>query len=123
MPARSTREADAEAVRARRRALRRELEQQLERRAAGQWTAEQLRRRAAETVLADLEAETHEAAQERGRREDGDGALRRAALEEARQRLAGDWDALSYGVRRALLREVVAAVVVTDDELRVELAR
>ena len=32
-------------------------------------------------------------------------------------------DALSYGVRRALLREVVVAVVVTDDELRVELAR
>ena len=123
VPTGSTREADAEAVRARRRALRRELEQQLERRAAGQWTAEQLRRRAAETVLADLEAETHEAAHERGRREDGDGALRRAALEEARQRLAGDWDALSYGVRRALLREVVAAVVVTDEELRVELAR
>ena len=126
-PIEATADAEAEAVRARRQALRRELrrelEQQIERRAAGQWTAQQLRRRAAETVLADLEAETAEAAQERRRREEGDEALRRAALAEARRHLAEDWDELSYGVRRALLREVVAAVVVSDDELRVELAR
>ena len=120
-------EAEAGAVRARRRGLRREIEQQIERRAAGQWTAQQLRQRAAATVLADLEAETVEAARQHQRRAAGDEASeeepRRAALAEARQHLAEHWDTLSYGVRRALLREVVAAVVVTDDELRVELAR
>ncbi|MDA1062087.1 MAG: hypothetical protein O2895_04160, partial [Chloroflexi bacterium] len=111
-------------------------------------TAAQLRSRAAQPALADLDAEIAEAAWERqnriavsaagsagnqagnqaqrdeAQRDDAqrDEALRKAALARARQYLAEDWDALSYEVRRALLREVVAAVVVTDDELRVELA-
>lgn len=116
-------ERDLEGLRARRRSLRRDLERQLERRAAGQWTAEQLRRRSAEVVLADLAAESHEAAFDRRQREDDDAALRRAGLAEARRRLAEDWNVLSFEVRRALLHEVVSSVVVTDDELRVELAR
>jgi DNA invertase Pin-like site-specific DNA recombinase len=123
LPAGATPERDLEGLRARRRSLRRDLERQIERRAAGQWTAEQLRRRSAEVVLADLEAEMHESASDRRSREDGDEAMRRAGLAEARQRLAYDWDALSFEVRRALLHEVVAEVIVTDDAFRVELAR
>ena len=113
----------AHAAVARRRSLRRELERQIERRASGQWTAQQLRRNSAPTVLGDLASEERVALLERRRADADDEALRRAALEEARLHLADDWHALSFEVRGALLREVVAAVVVSDDALRVELAR
>ena len=113
----------ASSLDAKRRALRRDLERQFERRVSGQWTAEQLRRLSAPVVLADLEAEKRAAGAARHRRDAAGAARRSAGLEEARLRLAHDWEALSYEVRRALLQQVVATAVVSDGELRVELAR
>ena len=113
----------AQATLARRRTLQRELERGIERRVSGQWTAEQLRQRSAPLVLEDLAVEERAQRLARHRIAADDAALRRAGLEEARRRLAEDWDALSFEVRSALLHELVAEIVVSDDELRVELAR
>jgi hypothetical protein len=112
-----------EKLRARRRALQRDLARQLEQRAAGRWSAETLRREAASVVLADLEAEEAEAALDRRERVAGDEVRRVDAISEARERLAAHWDELSFDERRELLQRVVSEIVVRDDGLVVEFAR
>ncbi len=87
----------------------RRLDAMLERRASGQLTAEQLRRAAAPLVLADLADEERRAAEHGGEPVD------------AHRMLVERWDALAFDQRRALLRQVVAAVEVTDGAVRVRL--
>ena len=99
------------------RARQRELDRMLERRASGEWTAARLRSEAAALVLTDLEQEEEQ--QSDGLRSTAaDHAAGRAA---ARVRLAEHWDELELDERRALLREVVASVVATDEGVHVKL--
>ena len=109
-----------------RRARLRALDRMLERRASGEWTAPQLRSRAAALALEDLqwegEQERSAAAGAGGGAEKRNDAARRRALEAARRRLGREWDALDFEHRRALLREVVAAVIAKDDEVQVQFA-
>jgi hypothetical protein len=86
----------------------RRLDEMIERRALGQWTAAQLLRAAGPLVLADLADE--EAAEQR----DGTPV-------EALSTLVEQWDALAFEARRALLRQVVATVEVSDDRVLVRL--
>ncbi len=88
----------------------------LEHRASGEWTAARLRSEAAALVLADLEEEDQQ-------QRDGlpsTAADHSAGRLAARVRLAERWDELEFDERRSLLREVVAAVVATDDGVRVK---
>lgn len=107
---------------AKRRARRRSLDRMLELRASGQWTAEQLRSRAALLVLDDLDDEVRTVEEGRGVRLALDPAMRRPPLAAARARLIEQWDELPFEERRALLADVVAEVVVTDRAVRVRFA-
>ncbi len=89
-------------------ALGRALDRMLERRAAGEWTDAELVRHAAANVLEQLDIER---SAEQGADE--------VPPEEARKRLLGEWENLEFAERRALLRRVVAEVVVTDEGVRV----
>jgi DNA invertase Pin-like site-specific DNA recombinase len=114
---------ESEAARARRsaaggRARRRELDRMLERRASGEWTAGRLRSEAAALVLRDLEEE-QELLQQSGRLP-STAADHSAGRMAARVRLAEHWDEFEFDERRALLREVVASVVATDDGVHVK---
>jgi hypothetical protein len=51
-----------------------------------------------------------------------DEAKRASALAVARSRLVEEWDDLPFEERRALLREVVTGIVVTDEDIRVDFA-
>ncbi len=91
----------------------------LERRASGEWTAARLRSEAAALVLRDLEEEQQQEQQQSGR-QPSTAADHSAGRLAARVRLAEHWDALEFDERRALLREVVASVVATDDGVHVK---
>ena len=105
-----------------RRARQRELDRMLERYAAGQWTAQQLRSGAAALVLADLDEEERAAALARGETHERVDAGRRRTLAEARARLTERWEELEFDERRELLLQVVMELIVTDGEVRVRFA-
>lgn len=115
---------DEEAARleTKRQGLRRRLDALLERRARGEWTAERLRLEAAEIALDDLRAEERIEALADRRRLVQDDSKRAPALATARRRLMREWDSLPFEQRRALLREVVRGIVVTDEDVRVDFA-
>jgi site-specific DNA recombinase len=115
---------DEEATRldTRRQGLRRRLDTLIERRVRGEWTAEQLRREAAGLALEDLEAEERADVLAHRRRHIEDDVRRASALALARRRLVDEWELLSFEERRALLREVVTGIVVTDEDIRVDFA-
>ena len=104
-------------IEARRRALHRDLDRMLERRATGQWTSEQFRSRASGVALDDLEAEAQLDALPTEQ-----GVNASDAVEGARRRLVEQWPDLRFEERRELLERVVAEVVVRDDAVRVVLA-
>jgi len=104
-------------IEARRRALHRDLDRMLERRATGQWTSEQFRTRASPVALDDLEAEAQLDALVADTRMAGDDAT-----EAARRRLVEQWPDLRFEERRELLERVVAEIVVRDDSVRIVLA-
>ena len=106
-----------------RRARQRELDRMLERYAAGQWTAQQLRSSAAALVLTDLDEEERAAALARGETQEREDAGRARMLVRARARLSERWEALEFDERRDLLRRVVTEVMVTDEEVRMRFAR
>ncbi|MDP6606293.1 MAG: recombinase family protein [Dehalococcoidia bacterium] len=95
-------------TRGNRRSRVRHLDEMIERRAMGQWTAEQLLRAAGPLVLEDLADEA--AADDRGR-----------TPVEALGTLVEQWDVLAFEQRRALLQQVVAGVEVTDGHVAVRL--
>lgn len=105
---------------ARRRTIERELDRMVERRASGQLTAEGLRGITASLAMAYLEAEDEAEALGRRREAARDDADREAALADARRDLAARWDGLEFDQHRALLRHVVAAVVVSDEGVDVQ---
>jgi len=111
---------EAARIETRRQGLRRRLDTMIERRTRGEWTAEQLRREGSKLALEDLEAEERVEALLQRREHAHDDARRASALELARRRLVADWGSLPFEERRALLREVVAGVVVTDEDVRVD---
>lgn len=113
-------EAELGRLRSKREGLRRRLDVLLERHARGEWTAERLRSEAASLAVEDLRAEERLDALQQRREAAASGVKRDAALASTRARLAGEWDALPFATRRDLLREVVAGIVVTDDEVRVD---
>jgi site-specific DNA recombinase len=115
---------DEEATRldTRRQGLRRRLDTLIERRVRGEWTAEQLRREAAGLALEDLEAEERADVLAHRRRHIEDDVRRASALALARRRLVDEWELLPFEERRALLREVVTGIVVTDEDIRVDFA-
>ena len=94
----------------------------LERHARGEWTAARLRREAGTLALLDLNAEEREEHRVRRAAEALGAADRSDRLDATRRRLAATWDALPLPERRDLLREVVAAIVVTDDDIEVVLS-
>lgn len=98
---------------ARREALRRDLDAMIERRMRGEWTAEQFRSLAAPLALEDLQAEERAAFTARG------GQVTVLAATD----LAAEWDALPFEERQRRLRALVTRVVVTVDDVCVELAR
>ena len=115
---------ESEAERARRsaagrQARRRELDRMLERRASGEWTAARLRSEAGALVLRDVAEEKEE--QQQSGRPPSTAADHSAGRLAARVRLAERWDELEFDERRALVREVVASVVATDDGVHVDL--
>ena len=120
---------ERERLEGRRRTLLRELDRMLERYAAGEWTAARLRAEAAPLVREDLAVEERVEALARREQEGRSEAASRAEtdgpaiLEAARTRLAEQWDVLPFEERRALLREVVAEVIATDDTVRVQFTR
>lgn len=109
-------------LRARRDGIRRQLDALLERHARGEWTVEQLRGEASGLALEDLAAEERSETLTQRRQASVDGRKRASALARARTRLAREWDALDFQERQDLLREVVTAVVVTDQDVRVDFA-
>ena len=115
---------DEEAARleTKRQGLRRRLDALIERRARGEWTAERLRLEAAEIAVDDLRAEERLDVLADRRRLVQDDSKRAPALATARRRLMREWDSLPFEQRRALLREVVRGIVVTDEDIRVDFA-
>ena len=110
-------------VEARRRARQRKIDRMLELRASGRWTAQQLRSAAAGLAPEELADEAaHGDAAARPAPGESDEAPRRQALAAARARLAERWDGLDFEQRRRLLTELVSAVIVTDDDVRVQFA-
>ena len=103
-------------------ARRRQLDRMLERYAAGQWTAQQLRSGAAPLVLADLDEEERAAALARGETQERDESAHARTIAEARVRLSERWKELEFDERRELLRKVVTEVIVTDEDVRVRFA-
>jgi hypothetical protein len=114
---------EAARLETKRQGLRRRLDTLIERRVRGEWTAARLRSESAPIVLEDLEAEERLEALAERRRAMQDGSKRASALAGARRRLVSEWDALPFDERRALLREVVSGIVVTDEDVRVDFAR
>ena len=110
-------------IETRRDGLRRRLEALLERRASGEWSAERLREEASALAVEDLQAE--EEADLLVRRRDDAASIerRQEALAAVRARLIHDWTTLPTAELHRLLREVVTAVVVTDEGVSVRLAR
>lgn len=114
---------EAARLETKREGLRRRLDTLLERRMRGEWTGDRLRGEAADIVLEDLQAEERLAAIAERRRAMLNDSTRTTALAESRRRLVSEWDALPFEERRALLREVVTGIVVTDEDVRVDFAR
>lgn len=109
-------------LRSRRDGIRRQLDALLERHASGEWTIERLRAEASALALEDLSAEERIAALAERRQATLDGKKRAAALARTRSKLAREWEDLDFQQRRDLLREVVTAIVVTDEDVRVDFA-
>ena len=99
---------------AHREGLRRRIDALLERRARGEWTADRLRQEAGALALADLEPEEQAEVVARRRADVLGAADHEQGQAAARARLVRLWDALPFAERRRLLREVGAAVVVTE---------
>jgi DNA invertase Pin-like site-specific DNA recombinase len=114
---------EAARLETRRQGLRRRLDTLFERRVRGEWTAARLRQEAAGIALEDLQAEERIEAIAERRRAMQDDTKRASALATDRRRLVSEWDSLPFEERRALLREVVAGIVVTDEDVRVDFAR
>jgi len=106
----------------RRNGIRRRLDAFIERYARGEWTAERLRGEAAALALEDLAAEERAETLEARRQSALAGKMRTSHLERQRTKVAEEWDDLGLEERRDLLREVVASIVVTDEDVRVEFA-
>ncbi|HRC62484.1 MAG TPA: recombinase family protein [Dehalococcoidia bacterium] len=109
-------------LRGRRDGIRRQLDALLERHARGEWTMERLRAEASTLALEDLAAEERAESLVERRTAGVDGRRREATLARARARLAREWDDLEFQQRQDLLREVATAVIVTDDDVRVDFA-
>ncbi len=106
------------------RALRRELDRLVERHAGGEWTLDDLQRRAGPIALEllALEERATQVAPGGDAARAGDTAAHGVAHADARRRLVVGWTDLDEAERRALLLEVVREVIVTDDDVRVALA-
>jgi hypothetical protein len=104
-----------DAAAARVRALQRQLDQMIERRATGQWTAPQFARNATPPALELLTIHEHGA---HARALPGGGGHDL----EARRRIVDQWSSLNEQERGARLAEIVREIVVTDDGIRVALA-
>lgn len=112
---------EVERLRQRMRALDRRLEAYLDDAAKGRIGRERLRALSVEAATDRLALEQAlEDAEARARRQ-ADAAERRRAQQQALARLLDGWDSLPFEERRALLRDVVAAVVVTDEDVHVQL--
>jgi DNA invertase Pin-like site-specific DNA recombinase len=126
----------AEEQPARDRALRRTLDRLIERHAGGEWTFDELQRRAAPAALELLDREERAAAPPPaddapddaaaagagGPESPGDAGPPASVRDAGRRRLVAGWDVLDEAARRALLIAVVREVIVTDDDVRVALA-
>ncbi len=114
-------EAEAGRLQQRARALDRRLEGYLDGAARGRITRERLRALSVEASAERLALEQAlDEAQARARHQ-ADAEERRRTREQALARLLGGWESLSFEDRRSLLRDIVAAIVVTDDAIDIQL--